>query len=210
MDVSDENTYFEWKVSNDLIQQWKSAKCEKTFFSPEFNAVGVGFYLGIYPNGNNIEGTARLYMRSTDKKEIVFGYYIGIEAFNHYEINFKENKIKKGASFSFNSPFEWNDIQNKSEITIGIKIWEGGSIENNEARLISSIYSKMMKLHGQYSKKIDNFQNKNAVLEEGIEQKSNQIARMESITLNLNSEITSLKREKQATEDKLKEFAMRD
>eukprot|EP01083_Nonionella_stella_P304936 1061845_1 len=187
MDVSDENTYFEWRVSNDLIQQWKSAKYKEVFFSPVFNAVGAVSYLGIYPNGFYSEGTAYLYMRSTDTKEIVFGYYIGIEAFNHYQTKFEKNKMENGAII-FNSPFQWNDIQNKSEITIGIKIWEAGSIENNEARLISSICSKMMKLHEEYSEKFDNFQNENEVLEDGIERKSNQIARMESITLNLNSE----------------------
>eukprot|EP01083_Nonionella_stella_P232844 820949_1 len=127
--------------------------------------MGVGLYLGIYPNGFYSEGTAYLYMRSTDTKEIVFGYYIGIEALNHYEINFKENKID--ASFAFNSPFKTNDIQNISEITFGIKIWEAGSIENNEARLMSSIYSeKMMNLHGEYSEKMDNFQNENEALVE--------------------------------------------
>eukprot|EP01083_Nonionella_stella_P175304 610103_1 len=40
MDVSDGNTYFEWKVSNELIQQWKSAQYKKVFHSPRFNAVG--------------------------------------------------------------------------------------------------------------------------------------------------------------------------
>eukprot|EP01083_Nonionella_stella_P023152 64004_1 len=50
MDVSDGNTYFEWKVSNYLMQQWKNAKYKKVFWSPKFNAMGVGLYLGIYPN----------------------------------------------------------------------------------------------------------------------------------------------------------------
>eukprot|EP01083_Nonionella_stella_P272229 922980_1 len=130
MDVSDENTYFEWKVSNYLLKQWKDAKFKKAFFSPKFNAVGAEFYFGIYPNGWDSEGTAYLYLVSKEENEIHFGYYIGIEPFNHYQINFKKNKIKKGAEVAFNSPFKWKDIQNKSEITIGIKIWEAGSIEN--------------------------------------------------------------------------------
>eukprot|EP01083_Nonionella_stella_P152878 490491_1 len=125
MDVSDENTYFEWKVSNHLIQQWKSAKYKKAFFSPRFNVVGAKLYLGVYPNGWNKEGSAHLYLVSKEENEIHFGYYIGIEPFNHYQINFKKNKIKKGAEVAFNSPFKMNDIQNISEITIGIKIWEG-------------------------------------------------------------------------------------
>eukprot|EP01083_Nonionella_stella_P187734 690518_1 len=134
MDVNNKNTYFEWKVSNDLIQQWKSAKYKKPFYSPQFNAIGARSHLGIYPNGFDSEGTAYLYLISMSENEIHFGYYIGIEPLNHYQINFKENKIKKGAKFAFNSPFKTNDIQNISEITFGIKIWEAGSIENNEAR----------------------------------------------------------------------------
>eukprot|EP01083_Nonionella_stella_P152877 490490_1 len=61
MDVSDENTYFEWKVSNHLIQQWKNAKYKKPFYSPSFNAIGAELYFGICPNGWKKEGTARLY-----------------------------------------------------------------------------------------------------------------------------------------------------
>eukprot|EP01083_Nonionella_stella_P152873 490486_1 len=60
MDVSDENTYFEWKVSNYLIQQWKSAKYKKVFFSPRFNAMGFELYFGICPNGWSKEGSALL------------------------------------------------------------------------------------------------------------------------------------------------------
>eukprot|EP01083_Nonionella_stella_P175302 610099_1 len=37
MDVSDGNTYFEWKVNNHLLQQWKNAKYKKPFYSPSFN-----------------------------------------------------------------------------------------------------------------------------------------------------------------------------
>eukprot|EP01083_Nonionella_stella_P152876 490489_1 len=89
MDVSDENTYFEWKVSNHLIQQWKNAKYKKPFYSPSFNEL----YLAICPNGHITEGSAYLCLMSHDEKETHFGYYIGIESFNHYDINFKENKI---------------------------------------------------------------------------------------------------------------------
>eukprot|EP01083_Nonionella_stella_P152874 490487_1 len=125
MDVSDENTYFEWKVNNHLLQQWKNAKYKKPFYSPQFNAIGARLHLGIYPNGFDSEGTAYLYLISMSENEIHFGYYIGIEPLNHYAIHFKENKIKKRTHVAFNSPFKMNDIQNISEITIGIKIWEG-------------------------------------------------------------------------------------
>eukprot|EP01083_Nonionella_stella_P098372 276582_1 len=40
MDVSHGETYFEWKVDNHLIQQWKHANYSEVFNSPKFNVIG--------------------------------------------------------------------------------------------------------------------------------------------------------------------------
>eukprot|EP01083_Nonionella_stella_P312728 1119598_1 len=188
--VGDDNLYFEWKVSNHLLQKWKSAPYKKVFWSPPFDAMGTGFNFGIYPNGWDKEGTAYLYIVSTDQKEIYFGYYmyIAIEGLHCHQINFLNNQIKNGAAVVCKSPFEWNDIQTLSEITIGIQIWEEGLVDNHEAGLISNMYSeKMMQMHSDY----DHFQ--------------------EEIQIDkYKREMASLKREKRAIEDKLKDFAMQD
>eukprot|EP01083_Nonionella_stella_P158236 514774_1 len=133
MDVSDANTYFEWKLSNYLIQQCKTAKYKKAFFSPKFNAIGGEWYIGIYPNGKNTEGTAHLYIWcksiESDEKQINFCHYVEIKALNFCQICFDGKTVKKCESAPCNSPFKWNGIKNESQITIAIKIWRKGSIE---------------------------------------------------------------------------------
>eukprot|EP01083_Nonionella_stella_P176827 619764_1 len=51
MDVSECNTYFEWKVNHHLLQKWKNAKHKYEFLSPKFNCMGAEWYLRMYPNG---------------------------------------------------------------------------------------------------------------------------------------------------------------
>eukprot|EP01083_Nonionella_stella_P249897 863608_1 len=135
MDVSDANTYFEWKVSNYLMQQWKKAKYKRAFCSPKFNAIGGEWYIGIYPNGWYTEGTAYLDIRcksiESDEKQINFCHYVEIKALNFCQICFDGKIVKKSESVSCNSPFKWNDIKNESQITIGIKIWRKGAIDNS-------------------------------------------------------------------------------
>eukprot|EP01083_Nonionella_stella_P153314 492446_1 len=127
MDVSDANTYFEWKVNNYLMQKWKNAKYGKRFISPAFNAIGGEWRIGIYPNGWTKEGTADLYIWcqsiASDETEINICHYIEIKALNHCQICFDGKRVKKGEYVPCNSPFKWNDIKNESQITIGIKIW---------------------------------------------------------------------------------------
>eukprot|EP01083_Nonionella_stella_P164875 547105_1 len=122
MDASNANTYFEWKVNNHLMQQWKNAKHKKVFHSPQFNAIGAEWYVGIYPNGWQTEGTAHLYIcchsTESDEDEIYLCHYISIESLNHYQIKFDGDAVKKGAIRTCDSPFKWNDIQNESEMTI--------------------------------------------------------------------------------------------
>eukprot|EP01083_Nonionella_stella_P203843 743493_1 len=93
MDVSDANTYFEWKVNNYWMQKWKDAKYKKTFWSPSFNAVGAKWRLNICPNGWATEGTASLIIKcnsieSEDEKEINVCHYVEIKALNYCQICF--------------------------------------------------------------------------------------------------------------------------
>eukprot|EP01083_Nonionella_stella_P054259 143294_1 len=154
MDVSEDNTYFEWKITNYWLKKWKNAKYEQVFLSPVFNAMGQEWRMAIWPNGETIEGTADLYIvcdsvESDDEIELNVCHYIGIDAVNHCQIHFDGNIVNKDDdNFDCTSPFQLDDIQTESEITICVKIWEKGSIERNEGRLMANIYSaKMRKLH---------------------------------------------------------------
>eukprot|EP01083_Nonionella_stella_P199303 730906_1 len=103
MDVSDANTYFEWKVSNYWMQKWKTAKYKKGFLSPIFNAIGAEWYIGMYPNGWTTEGEAELEIvcqsiKSVFEKGINFCHYIGIKELNHCQICFDGKTVKKGES----------------------------------------------------------------------------------------------------------------
>eukprot|EP01083_Nonionella_stella_P249902 863614_1 len=152
MDVSDENTHFEWKVTKYLMKRWKIAKYKKEFWSPYFNSIGANWYMGIAPNGLTTEGAAYLYIWcnsiNSDEQQIEFCHYIAIESLNHHQTCFESNKIEKDGQIKCNSPFKFHDIQNQSEITIRIKIWRPGSFNQNPARLLSNIYlEKMDKLN---------------------------------------------------------------
>eukprot|EP01083_Nonionella_stella_P182706 658076_1 len=195
MDVSDANTYFEWKVNNYWMQKWKSAKYQKGFLSPTFNAIGGEWNIGIYPNGWTKEGTADLDIRCTsiesDEKEINICHYIEIKALNHCQLCFDGKRVKKGDDVPCNSPFKWNDIKNESQITIGIKIWRKGSIEKNEARLVSNIYSeKMRKLHNESSQTKKENQELKQVIEANRDEKRETKSQMESLARE-NEEITT-------------------
>eukprot|EP01083_Nonionella_stella_P020875 57910_1 len=122
MDLSDANTYFEWKVNNYCMQRWKTAKYKNAFFSPKFNAIGGEWYLRIYPNGWDTEGAAGLdifcHSVESDAKEINICHYIeiSIKALNYWQICFDGKTVKRGDKVRCNSPFKWNDIKNESEL----------------------------------------------------------------------------------------------
>eukprot|EP01083_Nonionella_stella_P064122 166856_1 len=146
MDVGDDNTYFEWKVNHHWVQRWKNAQYKHKFWSPVFNAIGAEWSLRIYPNGWGTKGQAKLdiYCESieSDQNEIQFSHFIDIQSMNHHQTHFDGNTIKERGYVTCNSPFKLNDIRNQSEITICVKIWKTGSIEKNEVRLVSKIYSE--------------------------------------------------------------------
>eukprot|EP01083_Nonionella_stella_P075940 206697_1 len=205
MDLSDENTYFEWKISNYWMQKWKKAKDKDAFFSPAFNTIGAEWELKIFPNGWDTNGTGIMYIRcksiKTDEKEIMFCHYIAIDALNHCQIHFEGKTIENDGGIECDAPFKWHDIQNQSAITIVIKLWRTGSIEKNEARLVSNIYSERM------TKLKDSAVNLKSVTLRNT--KNNVLVRNQYIQC-YQQTITSLKREKEGIESHLKTVAMRD
>eukprot|EP01083_Nonionella_stella_P275904 937157_1 len=100
MDVSDDKTYFEWKVNQHWMQKWKNAQYKHAFWSPSFNAIGAEWSLRIFPNGWSTKGEAELdiYCLSieSDEKEINLSRFIAIESMNHHQTHFDGNSIKKG------------------------------------------------------------------------------------------------------------------
>eukprot|EP01083_Nonionella_stella_P240924 841753_1 len=166
MDLSGANTYFEWKINNYWIQRWKNAEVKEMFESPRFDAIGARWYMQIYPNGWKTEGTADLFITcrsiKSDEKAIHFCHFIEIDALNHSQISFSGNYIVKKEDIKLTSPFKWNDLQNQSEITVCIKIWEQGSLPRNTARLISNIYSeKMTQLRKEFADQNSTYKQEN-------------------------------------------------
>eukprot|EP01083_Nonionella_stella_P190159 704397_1 len=159
MDVSDGNTYFEWKVNRHWMQRWKAAEFMQAFWSPTFNAIGAKWKLRIYPNGWDLKGHAKLHIFcqsiASGEKEIDFSHFVQIESMNYCQTHFEGNSIRHSNVVTCSSPFKWNDILNESEMTICVKIWKTGSIETDGARLVASIYSDKMKklrIHMQQEK----------------------------------------------------------
>eukprot|EP01083_Nonionella_stella_P199108 730381_1 len=140
-----ENHYFEWKLSNHLMQKSKDARHRAVFASPLFNAIGGEWYLIIYPNGRKTKGIASLDIVclsiESDEKEMDVSYYVDISALGYCQINIDGNAVKEGDMIACDSPFEFSDIRNQSEIAIGVKLWRVESMDRYEARLISDSYS---------------------------------------------------------------------
>eukprot|EP01083_Nonionella_stella_P190158 704396_1 len=113
MDVSDDKTYFEWKVNHHWMRRWKNAQYKQAFRSPVFHAIGAEWYLRIYPNGWSTKGEAWLDIVcesiESDEKEITFSHFVQIESMNHCQTHFDRNTIKKRGVVTCASPFKWND-----------------------------------------------------------------------------------------------------
>eukprot|EP01083_Nonionella_stella_P156999 509054_1 len=104
----------------------------------KFNCMGAEWYLRMYPNGWTTQGKAELDILC---KSIASGHgdlnvchFIGIETLNHCQIHMDGNVARKDEEIECSSPFNWNDIQNETEITIVIRIWKTGCIDKNEER----------------------------------------------------------------------------
>eukprot|EP01083_Nonionella_stella_P044381 119491_1 len=55
-----EHGFIQWKITGDLLNQFKNAKYKKVFRSPIFSAIGCEWKLAIGPNGFNTEGIGHL------------------------------------------------------------------------------------------------------------------------------------------------------
>eukprot|EP01083_Nonionella_stella_P109945 321255_1 len=154
MDVTQKDVYFEWKVSNYLLQKWKNAKPEQIFVSPKFDTIGGEWRMEIYPNGIELsEGTAALCIgcyksNHSNDEELNVCYYVDVIPFDS-QIDLDGNTIdtKMDVQSQFivcDSPFLLKDIQNESSITIGVKLWQLESIDQYETQFLSNLYSNKM------------------------------------------------------------------
>eukprot|EP01083_Nonionella_stella_P301772 1037215_1 len=55
-----EHGFIQWKITGDLLNQWKNAKYKKYFTSPHFNTMGGEWRFTIVPNGWTREGIGHL------------------------------------------------------------------------------------------------------------------------------------------------------
>eukprot|EP01083_Nonionella_stella_P188256 693468_1 len=99
MDVSDDKTYFEWKINHHWMQRWKHVQFKHGFWSPAFNAIGAVWKLRIFPNGWGTKGETQLHIAcqsiESDEKEIMFSHFIQIESMIHCQTHFDGKTIKK-------------------------------------------------------------------------------------------------------------------
>eukprot|EP01083_Nonionella_stella_P144073 449108_1 len=147
MDLNKQNnTLFEWKVSNYLLAKWKNSKHKQYFFSPKFNGIGGVWYLSIYPNGLDTEGIAHLYITcesiDSDQKQIRVAHYTDIISLDYCSVKMDGKTIKKSGPdyIVCDAPFAKQDIIDKRDITIAIKVWAPASIDAHEARFVSNLY----------------------------------------------------------------------
>eukprot|EP01083_Nonionella_stella_P311813 1113099_1 len=113
-----EHGFIQWKITGDLLNQFKNAKYKKVFRSPIFSAIGCEWKLVIAPNGFNTEGIAHLQIKcksiESGQEELIRSYYVEIMALNHSQNNFDGNTFKKGKSLVLKSPFKLTEILNAS------------------------------------------------------------------------------------------------
>eukprot|EP01083_Nonionella_stella_P299920 1021290_1 len=71
------------------------------------------------------------------------GYYVDIVALEHSQMNLDGTTLaKKDKYITLSSPFRFSEIQNRSEITICVRLWETQSMDKAETQLISNLYSR--------------------------------------------------------------------
>eukprot|EP01083_Nonionella_stella_P170359 579582_1 len=150
MDVSRSNPYFDWKMSNNLVQKCKDARHKALFRSPSFNAIGGEWHLRLYPNGRSTKGIAELDIlcESIEANDIIMNVcqYVDLIALEYCQIHLNGNTIKAGDWFTFGSPFKLNNIQKESELTISVKLWKKEKMDRYEARFVSDSYLNTMQL----------------------------------------------------------------
>eukprot|EP01083_Nonionella_stella_P058656 153620_1 len=149
MDVTEGNEFFEWTVSNYMLQKWRNAKQKDKFYSPSFKAIGAEWRLRVIPNGWTTEGIAEVDLQcksiESDEKEINVCHYADIVTLDYCQIHLKGTTAKASDWFEFNSPFKLNDIENESAMTFCIKSWRQECIDKEEVQSLSHLYAKKKK-----------------------------------------------------------------
>eukprot|EP01083_Nonionella_stella_P301769 1037210_1 len=83
-----EHGFIQWKITGDLLNQFKNAKYKKVFWSPTFKAIGGEWRFGIYPNGKTTEGNARLFIFCKSiEDELILSYYVDSIGLDYSQIN---------------------------------------------------------------------------------------------------------------------------
>eukprot|EP01083_Nonionella_stella_P301771 1037212_1 len=149
-----EHGFIQWKITGDLLNQWKNAKYKKYFTSPHFNTMGGEWHFTIAPNGWDTEGIGHLQIDcdsiESGQEELILSYYVEIMSLNHSQINRNGNTFKKDKCRVLNPPFKHKEIQNKSSITFGIRLWANKSIDKAESQFLSALYSQSPKEWREY------------------------------------------------------------
>eukprot|EP01083_Nonionella_stella_P210324 761540_1 len=149
MDVREGNTYFEWKISKHmhLMERYNINPInpnQESFMSPIFNAFGEQWFMTMGPNGFAV--LCKPF--ESDEKKINVCHYIGLHMGQH-QMNFDGNIVtKKKDDFELDPPFNFESEDNKlgnMEITVCVKLWEKGSINNDQIQLISNIHAEKMR-----------------------------------------------------------------
>eukprot|EP01083_Nonionella_stella_P304378 1057405_1 len=154
MNVTRDNPNFEWKINKHLMQKWQHAQHKEVFTSPSFNTMGGEWCLRVYPNGTTTKGTAELEIvcksTDTDEKEMDVCEYVDMIDLDYSHLHLDGETMKAGDLFSFRSPFELNNIQEESELTISIKLWKKEWTDRYEARFISDSYANTKNLSQEW------------------------------------------------------------
>eukprot|EP01083_Nonionella_stella_P136098 413951_1 len=148
-----EHGFIQWKITGDLLNQFKNAKYKKLFWSPTFKAIGGEWSFGIYPNGKATEGNAHLFIYCDSiEDELILSYYVESIGLDYSQINIdgNGNTCKKEDNYMLKSPFKHKEIQNKSSITFGIRLWANKSIDKAESQFLSGLYSQSPKEWREY------------------------------------------------------------
>eukprot|EP01083_Nonionella_stella_P044380 119488_1 len=116
--------------------------------------MGGEWHFTIVPNGWDTEGIGHLQITcnsiESGQEELIRSYYVEVMALNHSQNNFDGNTFKKGKSLVLKSPFKLTEIQNKSSITFGIRLWANKSIDKAESQFLSALYSQSPKEWREY------------------------------------------------------------
>eukprot|EP01083_Nonionella_stella_P136095 413944_1 len=149
-----EHGFIQWKITGDLLNQFKNAKYKKLFWSPTFKAIGGEWYFRIYPNGWSQEGVAALDIVceaiESDVNHVHVCHFVESVTLNYSQVHLDGNSVEEDEAVECESPCKHKEIQNKSSITFGIRLWANKSIDKAESQFLSGLYSQSPKEWREY------------------------------------------------------------